>query len=52
LTSMARLTSAARPRSKGNRMFRSATNRGDQLRADYQKLYDERIQVALKYLGE
>jgi hypothetical protein len=26
--------------------------RGDQFRADYQKLYDEGIQVALKYLGE
>jgi hypothetical protein len=28
------------------------TNRGDQLRGDYQKLYDEGIQIALKYLGE
>ena len=28
------------------------SNRGDQFRGDYQKLYDEGIQVALKYLGE
>jgi hypothetical protein len=28
------------------------TNRGDQFRGEYQKLYDEGIQVALKYLGE
>lgn len=27
-------------------------NRGDQFRGDYQKLYDDGIQVALKYLGE
>ena len=32
--------------------FHRATGRGDQFRADYQKLYDEGIQVALKYLGE
>jgi hypothetical protein len=28
------------------------TGRGDQFKNDYQKLYDEGIQVALKYLGE
>jgi hypothetical protein len=32
--------------------FHRATGRGDQFRADYQKLYDEGIQIALKYLGE
>ena len=32
--------------------FHRGTNRGDQFRADYQKLYDEGIQAALKYLGE
>src|SRR5262245_52287537 len=32
--------------------FYRAANRGDQFRSDYQKLYDEGIQVALKYLGE
>ena len=32
--------------------FYRAAGRGDQFRADYQKLYDEGIQVALKYLGE
>jgi len=32
--------------------FHRATNRGDQFRADYQKMYDEGIQIALKYLGE
>jgi hypothetical protein len=32
--------------------FHRATGRGDQFRGDYQKLYDEGIQVALKYLGE
>jgi hypothetical protein len=29
-----------------------STGRGDQYRADYQKMYDEGIQLALKYLGE
>jgi hypothetical protein len=28
------------------------TGRGDQFKAEYQKLYDDGIQVALKYLGE
>jgi hypothetical protein len=32
--------------------FHRGTNRGDQFRADYQKLYDDGIQAALKYLGE
>ena len=32
--------------------FHRGAGRGDQFRADYQKLYDEGIQVALKYLGE
>lgn len=32
--------------------FHRATNRGEQFRAEYQKMYDEGIQIALKYLGE
>ena len=32
--------------------FHRGTNRGEQFRADYQKLYDEGIQAALRYLGE
>lgn len=32
--------------------FHRGTNRGDQFRGDYQKLYDEGIQAALRYLGE
>jgi hypothetical protein len=32
--------------------FVRGTGRGDQFRADYQKLYDDGIQAALKYLGE
>jgi hypothetical protein len=35
-----------------SQFFHRATGRGDQFRADYQKMYDEGIQVALKYLGE
>jgi hypothetical protein len=35
-----------------SQFFHRASNRGDQFRGDYQKLYDEGIQVALKYLGE
>jgi hypothetical protein len=35
-----------------SQFFLRGTSRGDQFRADYQKLYDEGIQVALKYLGE
>jgi hypothetical protein len=32
--------------------FHRGNNRGEQFRADYQKLYDDGIQAALKYLGE
>lgn len=32
--------------------FLRGTDRGQQLKADYQKLYDEGIQIALKHLGE
>ena len=32
--------------------FFRGINRGEQFRGDYQKLYDEGIQIALKYLGE
>src|SRR5882672_5063499 len=32
--------------------FYRAASRGDQFRGDFQALYDEGIQVALKYLGE
>jgi hypothetical protein len=32
--------------------FHRGTNRGEQFRGDYQKLFDEGIQIALKYLGE
>ena len=32
--------------------FHRATNRGEQFRAEYQKMYDEGIQIALKYLGD
>jgi hypothetical protein len=32
--------------------FHRSTGRGDQYRTDYQKMYDEGIQLALKYLGE
>jgi hypothetical protein len=35
-----------------SQFFLRGANRGDQFRADYQKLYDEGIQIALKYLGE
>ena len=35
-----------------SQFFHRGGNRGEQFRADYQKLYDEGIQVALKYLGE
>jgi len=35
-----------------SQFFHRASNRGDQFRGDYQKVYDEGIQVALKYLGE
>jgi len=32
--------------------FHRGTGRGDQFRAEYQKLLDDGIQIALKYLGE
>jgi hypothetical protein len=32
--------------------FHRGTARGDQLRGEYQKLYDDGIQIALKHLGE
>ena len=35
-----------------SQFFHRGTSRGDQFRGDYQKLYDEGIQIALKYLGE
>lgn len=35
-----------------SQFFHRGTNRGDQFRGDYQKLYDDGIQIALKYLGE
>jgi hypothetical protein len=40
------------PVGKVTQFFYRAAGRGDQFRADYQKLYDDGIQVALKYLGE
>jgi hypothetical protein len=40
------------PVGKVSQFFHRATNRGDQFRTDYQKLYDEGIQIALKQLGE
>ena len=35
-----------------SQFFYRAANRGDQFRGEFQSLYDEGIQVALKYLGE
>jgi hypothetical protein len=32
--------------------FQRGAGRGDQFRAEYQKLYDDGIQVAIKYFGE
>ena len=32
--------------------FHRSTKRGDQFQADFQKMYDEGIQIALKYFGE
>ena len=40
------------PVGKVIQFFYRAIGRGDQFRGDYQKLYDEGIQIALKYLGE
>lgn len=35
-----------------SQFFHRGTGRGDQFRGDYQKLYDDGIQIALKHLGE
>jgi hypothetical protein len=35
-----------------SQFFHRGTGRGEQFRTDFQKIYDEGIQVALKYLGE
>jgi len=35
-----------------SQFFHRGTGRGDQFRSEYQKMYDEGIQTALKYLGE
>ena len=35
-----------------SQFFHRGAARGDQFRGEYQKLYDDGIQVALKYLGE
>jgi succinate dehydrogenase/fumarate reductase flavoprotein subunit len=32
--------------------FQRSNSRGEQYRTDYQKMYDDGIQIALKYLGE
>jgi len=32
--------------------FHRSTGRGDQFKADFQKMYDQGIDIALKYLGE
>jgi hypothetical protein len=40
------------PVGRVTQFFYRAANRGEQFRSDYQKLYDEGIQIALKYLGE
>jgi hypothetical protein len=40
------------PVAKVIQFFHRGSNRGDQFRSDYQKLYDDGVQVALKYLGE
>jgi hypothetical protein len=34
------------------KFFHRGANRGDEFRGDYQKLFDDGIQVALKFLGE
>jgi hypothetical protein len=40
------------PVGKISQFFYRAAGRGDKFRGDFQALYDEGIQVALKYLGE
>ena len=32
--------------------FHRGTNRGEQFQPEYQKMYDDGIQIALKYFGE
>jgi hypothetical protein len=34
------------------RFFHRSTKRGEQSQAEYQKMYDDGIQIALKYFGE
>jgi hypothetical protein len=34
------------------RFFHRSTKRGEQSQPEYQKMYDEGIQIALKYFGE
>jgi hypothetical protein len=62
LISAGRLTLAARHTSKESlsyssfgeitQFFYRAANRGEQFRGDYQKLYDEGVHIAVKYLDE
>jgi hypothetical protein len=40
------------PIGKVTQLFHRGTGRGDQFRADFQKLFDDGIQIALKHLGE
>jgi hypothetical protein len=40
------------PVGKVVQFFHRGTGRGDQFRGDFQKLFDEGIQIALKHLGE
>lgn len=40
------------PIGKVAQFFHRGTGRGDQFRGEYQKLFDEGIQIALKHLGE
>jgi hypothetical protein len=40
------------PVGKVAQFFHRGTGRGDQFRTDFQKLFDEGIQIALKHLGE
>jgi hypothetical protein len=40
------------PIGKVAQFFHRGTGRGDQFRADFQKLFDDGIQIALKHLGE
>jgi hypothetical protein len=40
------------PVGKVTQFFHRGTGRGDQFRADFQKLFDDGVQIALKHLGE